>query len=85
MGVYDLFIERAVFKQLKKIPDKDYQKIMSSIADLANNPRPVGCIKLKGRSGYRIREGNYRIIYEINDKILTVVVIEAGDRKDIYD
>jgi len=58
---------------------------MSSIADLANNPRPVGCIKLKGRSGYRIREGNYRIIYEINDKILTVVVIEAGDRKDIYD
>jgi mRNA interferase RelE/StbE len=57
---------------------------MTAIADLAKNPRPAGCKKLKGRSGYRIREGNYRIIYEINDKILTTV-IEAGDRKDIYE
>jgi len=85
MAVYSVFIEKAVFKQFKNIPEKDYQKIMASIADLANNPRPPGCKKLKGRSGYRIREGIYRIIYEINDKILTVTVIEAGDRKDIYE
>jgi mRNA interferase RelE/StbE len=58
---------------------------MASIADLANNPRPLGYIKLKGRPGYRIREGNYRVIYEIHDKILTVIVIEAGDRKKIYE
>lgn len=58
---------------------------MASIVGLANDPRPPGCKKLKGRSGYRIREGNYRVIYEINDKILTVTVVEAGDRKDIYD
>ena len=41
--------------------------------------------KLKGRPGYRLREGNFRVIYEINDKILTVTVIEAGDRKEIYE
>jgi mRNA interferase RelE/StbE len=85
MAVYNVFIEKAVFKQLKNIPEKDYQKIMASIAALANDPRPPGCKKLKGRSGYRIREGNYRVVYEINDKILMVTVIEAGDRKEIYE
>ena len=85
MAVYKLFIEKAVYKQLKNIPERDYQKIMASIAALANNPRPSGCKKLKGRPGYRIREGNYRVIYEINDKILTVTVIEAGNRKEIYE
>jgi len=83
--VYKLFIEKAVYKQLKNIPERDYQKVMASIAALANNPRPPGCKKLKGRPGYRVREGNYRVIYEINDKILTVTVIEAGNRKEIYD
>jgi mRNA interferase RelE/StbE len=85
MAVYKLFIEKAVFKQLKNVPEKDYHKIMAAIAALADNPRPIGSKKLKGRSGYRLREGNFRVIYEIYDKILTVMVIEAGDRKDIYD
>jgi len=85
MNVYKLFIEKSVYKQLKNIPERDYQKIIKSIAALSNNPRPPGCKKLKGRPGYRIREGNYRIIYEIYDKILTIIVIEAGDRKEIYD
>jgi mRNA interferase RelE/StbE len=48
------------------------------------NPRPFGYIKLKGRDAYRIRVGNYRIIYEIEDKILKVTVIDSGNRKDIY-
>jgi mRNA interferase RelE/StbE len=70
MAVYKLFIEKAVYKELKNIPEKEYRRIMTAIADLANTPRPAGCKKLKGRPGYRIREGNYRIIYEINDNIL---------------
>jgi mRNA interferase RelE/StbE len=82
--MYKLFIERAVYKQLKKVPEKDYQKIMSAIGNLADEPRPSGCKKLTGRPGYRIRQGNYRVIYEINDKILIVTVIDVGDRKDIY-
>ena len=85
MEMYKLFIERAVYKQLKNVPKRDYEKIMASIAALANIPRPTGCKKLTGRPGYRIREGDYRVIYEINDKILTVKVIEAGDRKEIYE
>ena len=85
MSVYRLYIERAVFKQLKNIPQRDYQKLMDAIAELAINPRPFGHIKLKNRAAYRIRQGNYRIIYEINDNILLVTVVEAGDRKDIYD
>lgn len=85
MAKYQLFIERVVFKQLKKVPQKDYKKIMDAIAELANNPRPSGYIKLKGRPGYRIRQGNYRVIYEINDNILTVTVVDAGDRKEIYE
>ena len=85
MAAYKLFIDKAVYKQLKNIPERDYQKVMASIAALENNPRPAGCKKLKGRQGYRIREGNYRVIYEINDKMLTVKVIEAGDRKEIYE
>lgn len=52
--------------------------------DLETNPRPFGYKKLKGREAYRIRVGNYRIIYEIEDKILKVTVIDAGDRKEIY-
>ena len=84
MAIYKIFIEKAVYKQLKNIPLRDYQNVMVSIASLAENPRPPGCKKLRGRPGYRIREGNYRIIYEISDKILTITVIDAGDRKEIY-
>jgi len=85
MALYRIFIEKAVYKQLKNIRERDYLKIIASIAALANQPRPPGCKKLKGRSGYRIREGNYRVIYEINDQILTITVIEAGNRKEIYE
>ena len=85
MALYRIFIEKAVYKQLKNIQERDYLKIIASIAALANQPRPPGCKKLKGRSGYRIREGNYRVIYEINDQILTITVIEAGNRKEIYE
>ncbi len=85
MAKYELFIERAVFKHLKKVPQNDYDKIMEAIANLANNPRPHGYIKLKGRLGYRIRQGKYRVIYEINDNKLIVNVIDAGDRKEIYE
>ena len=84
MANYSLFIERAVYKNLRHIPEHDFQSIMNAIQKLPFNPRPMDSKKLKGRSGYRIRVGNYRIIYEINDRALRVTVIEAGDRKGIY-
>ena len=83
--MYQLLIEKQVQKQLEKIPSPDYQRVKKAIKDLAKNPRPEGYKKLKGRPGYRIRQGNYRIVYEINDQILTVYILAAGQRKDIYD
>ncbi len=62
-----------------------YSNIKTAIYSLAANPRPHGCKKLKGRDGYRIRVGDYRIIYNIFDNILTVDVVALGHRKDIYE
>lgn len=81
---YKVLIERKAQKKLSKIPDPYYSNIKISILDLGNAPRPEGCIKLKGRDGYRIRLADYRIIYDIQDNILLVEVIDLGHRKDIY-
>ncbi len=83
--MYQLLIEKQAQKQLERIPEPDYSRIKKCILDLAINPRPIGSKKLKGRGGYRIRQGNYRIIYDINDHVLTVLILAAGHRKDIYD
>ena len=63
---------------------KNYERVKKSIYNLADNPRPFGYKKLKGRNAYRIRKGNYRIIYEIEDKIITVTIINVGHRKNVY-
>ena len=83
--MYKIVIDRYAEKQLAKIPPSDFNRIAKSIQLLAENPRPHGYKKLKGRPGYRIRIGNYRVIYIIQDNILTVFVIEIGDRKSIYE
>ncbi len=83
--MYQLIIDKYAQKQLGKIPPPHFNRIVKAIQDLANNPRPVGYRKLTGRSGYRIRIGNYRVVYNIEDKILTIFVIDIGHRKDIYD
>jgi len=82
---YQLTIKPKAIKTLEKINDPDYSNIKSAIYNLASNPRPHGYKKLKGRGGYRIRIGDYRIIYSIYDKILTVDVVAIGHRKDIYE
>jgi mRNA interferase RelE/StbE len=82
--MYKVRIERKAQKNLSKIPEPYYSNIKIGILDLGNDPRPKGCKKLKGRNGYRIRVGDYRIIYEIHDSILLVDVITLGHRKDIY-
>jgi mRNA interferase RelE/StbE len=56
---YEVVIERPVIKSLEKISEPDYSKIKNAILSLASNPRPAGCIKLKGRPAYRIRKGDY--------------------------
>ncbi len=82
--MYKLLIEKQVQKQLERIAEPDYSRVKKSILSLTKNPRPYGYKKLKGRRGYRLREGDYRIIYDINDNILTVFILAAGHRRDIY-
>ncbi len=81
---YLVIITRTVQKTLSKLPSPIATKLESAMLKLEDNPRPPGCKKLKGREAYRIREGDYRIIYEIEDKVLRVVVVDVGNRKDIY-
>jgi mRNA interferase RelE/StbE len=67
-----------------KLDKKVIQVIKTAIASLANDPRPSGCKKLKGEDAYRIRVGDYRVIYEIEDDKIIVIVVSVGHRKDIY-
>jgi len=81
---YTVLIERYAQKQIMKLDKKIIPVIKASIADLADNPRPYGYKKLKGEDAYRIRVGNYRVIYEIEDDKIIVIVVSVGHRKDIY-
>ncbi len=83
--MYQVVIEKRAQKQLGQIPEPWYAKIRKALLELANNPRPHGYIKLKGRSAFRIRVGDYRIIYSVRDNNLTVFILLIGNRKDIYD
>jgi len=82
--IYQVLVEKQVQKTLEKIPPPFYTQIKRSILQLAHDPRPAGYIKLKNRDGYRIRIGEYRVIYDIKDKTLTVLILKVGHRKSIY-
>jgi mRNA interferase RelE/StbE len=82
--MYSVFIEKLAEKQLAKIPPPHFNRITKALQSLSTNPRPSGCKKLKGRDGYRIRVGDYRIIYTIEDDVLKVYVIDIGYRREIY-
>jgi mRNA interferase RelE/StbE len=81
---YTVLIERYAQKQIMKLDKKIIPVIKAAIAGLADNPRPYGYKKLKGEDAYRIRVGDYRVIYEIDDGKITVTVVSVGHRKDIY-
>ena len=81
---YTVLVERYAQKQILKLDKKAILVIKTAIAGLANNPRPFGYKKLKGEDAYRIRVGDYRIIYEIEDNIILVTVVSVGHRKSIY-
>jgi mRNA interferase RelE/StbE len=84
MPKYTIYLSKKAVKNLNQLPDSVAETILSSISELENNPRPVGYRKLKGRDGFRIRCGNYRIIYEIFESTLVIDVINLGHRKNIY-
>lgn len=84
MSTYRVELRPAAAKSLKKIDRQDQRRIQGAIALLADNPRPPGCKPLVGRPAWRVRVGNYRIIYTINDSVLVVVVVTLGHRRDVY-
>ena len=77
MANYSLSFKKSVAKDLRSIPNKDVKRILSCIESLRDNPRAEGCIKLSGQERYRVRQGLYRIIYEIQDLELIVMVCSS--------
>ncbi|WP_310381765.1 type II toxin-antitoxin system RelE/ParE family toxin [Flavobacterium sp.] len=83
--MYSIDFSKKAQKKLDRLSDDIANPILSAIGSLSDNPRPQGYRKLKDRKGYRIRVGDYRVIYEIFDDILLIDVIDLGHRKEIYD
>ena len=84
MANYRILFRQSVAKDLRSIPKEDVQRILRRIEGLADEPRPVGVEKLSGDEKYRIRQGNYRILYAIDDDVITVTIVKVGHRRDVY-
>jgi mRNA interferase RelE/StbE len=84
MGRYRLIFRKSVAKDLRSISKKDVARILKCFDALSEDPRSPDCEKLSGLERYRVRHGVYRIIYEIKDDMLIVVVVKAGHRRDAY-
>lgn len=84
MAKYKLVFKKSVAKDLRSIPNTDVKKILAKIDVLTLNPRAEGCIKLSGVDKYRVRQGIYRIIYEIRNEQLIISVIKIGHRSGVY-
>ena len=84
MAQYSIQFKASVRKDLRKIPKKDVLKILTKVESLAGNPLPPQAEKLSGDDKYRIRQGNYRILYQIEDDVLLITVVKVGHRRDVY-
>ena len=84
MASYSLAFKKSVAKDLRSIPNQDVKRILKRIESLRENPRVKGSVKLSGQEQYRIRQGVYRIVYEIKDKELIVLVVKVGHRSKVY-
>lgn len=84
MALYNVLIKKSAAKELEAVPEKDRRRLIERIRGLSNEPRPFGAEKLSGEDKYRVRQGNFRILYEILDRELVVTVIRRGNRRDVY-
>ncbi len=84
MERYNVTIKPTAVKELDRIPKKTLRQVVNRIYALADNPRPHGVEKLSGQERYRIRQGNFRVVYSIDDKRATIDVIKVGHRREVY-
>ncbi len=82
--MYKILFTSRVLKELNELENTIYLKVREKIFTLADDPRPVGSLKLTSENGYRIRSGDFRILYEINDNMKTVTLLRIGHRRDVY-
>ena len=83
--MFEVFLERAAERDLKRLPPADFRRIIPPIKSLAENPRPPGCHKIAGSTNdWRIRVGDYRVIYEIDDRATEVRVMRVRHRREVY-
>lgn len=84
MANYSLVFKKSVAKDLRNLPNKDVKRILKCIESLEEYPRAEGCIKLSSQERYRIRQGTYRIVYEIQDSELIILVVKVAHRSEVY-
>ena len=84
MANYKLLIKPSAVKELEALPAKDRRRLVARLQRLSSDPRPPGSEKLSGHDLYRIRQGNYRVLYSVEDLALIVLVIKVGHRRDVY-
>ncbi len=84
MADYKIEIKRSAAKELEKIQKKDRDRIIEKIHALSEEPRPAWSKKLSGEEKYRLRQGGYRVLYQIYDEVITVVVVKVAHRREVY-
>ena len=84
MAKYKISIKKSAVKELESIPNKHLQKIVKKIQSLSNNPRPQVSQKLSHKEQYRVRQGDYRIVYSVQDKEHSIEIVKVGHRKEVY-
>lgn len=81
---YSISISKSAVKELDSLPSKTHDKIIDHIREIEENPRLFGAEKLRGIDAYKLRVGNYRIVYKINDSEKEVEIVMVEDRKQVY-
>lgn len=84
MASYRLLIKPSAVKELEAVPAKDRRRLVARLRRLSADPRPPGCEKLSGHDLFRIRQGDYRVLYSIEDQALVILVIKVGHRGAVY-
>ena len=84
MGSYRIEVKRTAAKEIGDLPKADCRRVVAKIELLARDPRPHGAEKLSGADKYRVRQGDYRILYEIDDSAQSVTIVKVGNRREIY-